>query len=217
MKKVSALIVAVVLLVSVACPVFAAIDINKNDLLEINGVYIPVDAECKQEGEAAVYYDFYDPVNDMNYSFYNSVTGEHFAISGPRYVTEGNGARAISKTVHTYSFNCCYTVNGKDNGKTFTLPAEKIYIYGNAQMISAATGENVTSYYDDVGGYEYTIQVKEDVLWFPQSKKFKTVAGDPISGSFEADGGTYYLIITPNSRMEDWHRIKGSGELYYYG
>lgn len=66
-------------------------------------------------------------------------------------------------------------------------------------------------------GYNYTIEVKEDVFWFPQSKTFSAVAGESISGSFTADGGTYYLIINPEDSMQSSHRIEGEGELYYYG
>lgn len=214
MKKVLVLILTVLTVFCLSCPAWAASELNENGLLEINGVYIPADAECVQEGEFTVYYNFYDPVNDMNYSFYNPETGEHFAISGPRYETVGTGARAIEKTVHKYSFYSRYTVNGKNNGVTFTLPAKKVYIDGSAEIISASTGEVVTDYYDE-DGYSYSIEVKEDVFWFPQSKTFSAVAGKNLSGNFTADGGTYYLIINPEDPMEDWHRIKGSGELYY--
>lgn len=214
MKRIMALSLVVLTIMSLACPVFATSGANVDGLQEVNGVYIPVDAECAQEGEFAVYYNFYDPVNDMNYSFYNPVTGDHFAISGPRNETVGNGARAVTITAHRYSFSSSYTVNGKHNGITFTLPAKKIYIRGNAEIVKEANGENVTDYYED--GYQYTIQVKEDVLLFPQSVKYTCIAGEYVYESFEADGGTYYMIITPKDTMEDWHRIVGSGELYYY-
>lgn len=215
MKKIMALSLAVLTIMGLVCPVFATSGSNEDCLQEVNGVYIPVDAEYSQEGEFTVYYNFYDPVNDMNYSFYNPETGEHFAISGPRYEVVGNGVRAVAKTVHEYSFNSRFTVNGKQNGVTFTLPANKVYIEGNARIIQESTGANVTGNYTN--GYDYTIEVKEDVWLFPQSKTFSAVAGNPVSGSFQADGGTYYLIINPEDKLYDSDRIKGSGELYYYG
>ena len=215
MKKVLSIIMAVLTVMSLACPVWAMVESKEEELLEINGVYIPADTECVREGEATVYYNFYDPVNDMNYAFFNSETCEHFAISGPQYETVGTGARAVVRTAHNYSFNPCYTVNGKKNGVTFTLPAKTVHIEGNAQIISASTDEVVTDYYDDRGGYNYTIQVKEDVFLFPQSNTFSAVAGEYFDGRIAADGGTYYLIINPEDAMEDWHRIKGSGKLYY--
>ena len=214
MKKVLAIIMTVLTIVSLACPVWAMVESKEEGFQEINGVYIPVDAECVQEDGETVYYNFYDPVNDMNYSFYNPETGEYFAISGPRYETVGNGARAVQKTIHTYKFNSTLTVNGKTNGRTFTLPASKVYIYGNAKIIQESTGTDVTSKYN---GYEYTIKVKEDVFWLPQSKTFSAVAGEPVSGSFQADGGTYYLIINPEDELYNSDRIMGEGELYYYG
>lgn len=215
MKKVLVLVLTVLTVFYLACPAWAASETNEKEIHEVNGVYIPTDAECVLENGAEVYYNFYDPINDMNYSFYNAETGEHFAISGPRYETVGNGARAVVKTAHKYSFDACFTVNGKNNGVTFTLPAKTVYIYGTAKIIQASTGTDVTNEYSK--GYEYTVKVKEDVSLFPQSKTFSAVAGEDLSGSFQADGGTYYLIINPEDELYNSDRIKGSGELYYYG
>ena len=216
MKKCLAILFTVILVISsLTMSVSGSTSVNvQAEMLEINGIFIPTTAKCVQEASATVYYDFYDSVNHMHYSFFNVQTGEHFAMSDPIYVDNGNGTRNRSYVAHRYSFNSRYVVNGKDNGITFELPSQTVYIRGNAEIIQTSTGNIVTDQYN--GAYEYTIEIREDVLLFPQSIQYTYIAGTTRTEYFTADGGTYYLIINPKDRMEDWHHIEGEGVLFYY-
>lgn len=219
-KYLSLLFMLTMVAMYMVCPAMAVDSVVAGEAVhKINDVYIPETAECEQQGTATVYYNFYDSVNDMHYAFYNSETGEHFAMSGPHYeyvtVDDGNKASARAKVVaHDYSFSGGATVNGKHNGITFTLPEDTVYINGDADMVRMADGKIMTDEYED--GYHYTIEVKEDKFLLPQSETFSGLAGDKINGNFAADGGTYYLIITPKDRIHDGQYIVGDGSLYYY-
>lgn len=219
MKKVLVLILTVLMVFNLTCSAWAASETNEKELHEVNGVYIPADAECILENGAEIYNNFYDPINDMNYSFYNAETGEHFAISGPQYETIGNGARATLKVVHNYSFKTSNMTDGSINQKFFTLPANKVYIYGTAEVVHAGSNssddEFLTDYYP--GGIDYSIEISEDTFWFPNSKTFSTTAGEYIYETFTMDAGTYYMVINVLDHLESWHTLKGSGQLYYYG
>ena len=220
-KYLSLLFMLTMVAMYMVCPAMAADVADTGESLQkINDVYIPETAECVQEGTATVYYNFYDSVNDMHYAFYNSETGAHFAMSGPHYeyvvVEDGNAESARAKVVaHDYSFSGTATVNGKHNGVTFELPESTVYLRGDADLRRMADGKIMNDEYED--GYSYTIEIRQDKLLGAQSKKITGTAGDEIYGSIAADGGTYYLIVTPGGRIHDGQLLKGSGSLYYYG
>lgn len=220
MKKYLAFVVAFVMVATyMVCPSMA-IDIveTDDDVLKINDIYIPMTAESVQEGSSTVFYNFYDYVNDMHYAFYNIETGEHFAMSGPRYVdvsdVTSSGARSSRIVAHYYSFSGRYTINGKDNGVTFTLPADKVYLSGSADIKRYEDDRIVSDEYEN--GFLYGIEVVQEKFWFPQSVTFDAYAGKPVSENFTAEGGTYYLIIHPGRWTTGSEYIEGNGSLYYY-
>ena len=216
MKKYLSFALAVVMMAMyLVFPVMATAQTDsEEEMMEINGVYIPVTATCEQEGTATVYYDFYDSVNDMHYAYYNTEPGEHFAMSGPRTEVFGEGARSVKVVAHEYSFDARFTVNGKNNGITFELPAQTVYLSGHADTRKMAN--NLITSYDYEDGYEYSIELRQDKFLFPQSATFSGIAGHAISGNVVAKGGTYYLIIHPESEFLYTDDIEGSGTLYYY-
>lgn len=125
MKRIFAFLLTLTMVAT--CAVYPAMATNVADMeenvQEVNGVHIPLDATCVQEGNATVYYDFYDSVNHMHYAFYNVVTGEHFAISDPYEVdveTDASGARGRKHTAHDYSFSTTSCVYGNLN-KVFLI------------------------------------------------------------------------------------------------
>ena len=196
---------------------------NKNNcpsqdlLLQFGNVYVPYDAPQRKENNATIYYDFYDSVNDMHYAYYNSETGEHFAMSGPKcdLVTEVNGAARKAKTIaHSYSFAGRYTISGKDNGITFELPATTVYLSGEADTENISSGMTTSDNY--INGYHYTIAIRQNVVLFPQTKTVSGIAGNSISSNFSSKASRYYLEVTPVDRLEDGEWLVGNGTIYYY-
>ena len=216
MKKHASLIMAIMMMAVYL--VFPAMAMDTTDsaeeLMEMNGVYIPATATRTQEGSATVYYDFYDSINERHYSFYNTETGEYFAMSPLKTRAVTRGGKSTYINAHDYYFRTNTSTDGSINGIYFELPSDTVYLEGLAEVHKFATGEIVTDEYEN--GVTYSIQVRENTLLLPQRVTFTGRAGYYITGEFEADGGTYYLFITAG-KINDWDYIEGSGELYYYG
>ena len=221
MKRALSFILATVMVLSFTVCSSMAITNQEvaSELPQHSDVHIPQGTSYVTEGNETIFYDFYDDISNMHYAFYNSKTGEHFAMSGPQYEyidsnDVGVNVRATRKVAHNYSFSGRYEINGKNNGYTFELPADTIFILGSAETRMMATDDITTDEYED--GYNYTVKVCQDSFLFPQQETFATKAGESLYKDFEAKNGTYYLVIIPNDRLNDGDYLKGSGKLYYY-
>lgn len=92
-------------------------------------------------------------------------------MSGPRHeVVTTADARAREVVAHEYSFSGRFTINGKDNGHTFTLPGKTVYITGDAALRRMADNTDRTDKYDE---YTYTIEVKQDKFYSRRVKNLR--------------------------------------------
>lgn len=221
MSRILSMILSIIICLSLCIPAFAVDEKatisttpmdRESDSYVINGVTIPRDTKSEDVNNAIIYYDFYDLAQKLNYSFYNTATGEYFAISDPYEEIFITRESATKKIVHNFRLSLRY------EGYSYSFPIAGtpiVNIEGYSSIVKHTTTDtDVTDEYTD---HRYTLSLRRKGLFGSGGGSWSLIAGNRINQrSIPCDSGDYDVEVVNIDRLGDNDYLECYGQVYYY-